>query len=79
MNHKYISQTSPEKLFEVTSSIGIDFSRKTKEWWLEFIELMKEHFDTLRDIETTSLQIFEPFKIKEEIISTLKHITLQDF
>jgi len=78
MNHKYLTQTPAERIYEVGENIGIDFSKKPKEWWLSFIETMKEHFDTVKDVERISLQLFEPYEIKMDIIEKIKEYNARE-
>ncbi|BAL81232.1 glutamate--tRNA ligase [Caldisericum exile] len=78
MNHKYLTQTSSERIYDVGTQISLDFSKKPKDWWLSFIDAMKEHFDTIRDVERISLQLFEKYEIRKEIIEKLKEYNAKE-
>ncbi|MCI4463881.1 MAG: glutamate--tRNA ligase, partial [Caldisericum sp.] len=78
MNHKYLTQTPAERIYEVGESIAIDFSKKPKEWWLSFIETMKEHFDTVKDVERVSSQLFEPYEINTDIVEKIKEYNAKE-
>ena len=74
MNHKYIVDTPADKLYEVYREITPDADKFPKEKLIDFIETMKEHFNTIKDIDTLASTVFAPYEIKEEYINKLKEL-----
>ena len=74
MNHKYIVDTPADKLYEVYREITPDADKFPKEKLVDFIEAMKEHFNTIKDIDTLASTVFAPYEIKEEYINKLKEL-----
>ncbi len=74
MNHKYIEQLSPAQILQAASEIGIDMSARSDSWWVSFVSDMKEHLETIRDVERLSKLVLEEFEIKEEVIKNLKEM-----
>lgn len=71
MNHKYIERMSSDEIYTIAKNIGVNLESRGKEWWLLFINNMKEHFNTLKDVELIARPILEEYNINDE---TLKEI-----
>ena len=74
MNHKYIVDTPADKLYEIYREITPDADKFPKEKLIDFIETMKEHFDTVKDIDTLASTVFAPYEIKEEYMNRIKEL-----
>ena len=72
MNHHYIENLSSEDIIRRAELIEIDFSKKTKEWWVELIDVAKEHLNTLKDIEKIAAPFFEELTFESDVLDELK-------
>jgi glutamyl-tRNA synthetase len=74
MNHRYIENLSEKEIYDKAKEIGIKFEKRDKDWWLGFIVDMKEHFNTLKDIDMNAKPLFDEFILNEAYIDTLKNL-----
>ena len=74
MNHHYIENLSAEEIISRAELTDIDFNGKEMDWWKEFIEAVKEHLVTLKDIETLSRPFFEELTFNDEVMTKLKEM-----
>jgi len=61
---------------EIYREITPDADKFPKEKLIDFIETMKEHFDTVKDIDTLASTVFAPYEIKEECIDKIKELNV---
>ncbi len=74
MNHRYIENLSGKEIYDKAKEIGIKFEERDKDWWLGFIVDMKEHFNTLKDIDMNAKPLFDEFILNEVYVDTLKNL-----
>jgi len=68
MNHKYIVDTPADKLYEIYREITPDADKFPKEKLIDFIETMKEHFDTVKDIDTLASTVLHLMRLKKSAL-----------